>query len=164
MKIYILLDVYLNDEYHKDYVDSFDNADDVLKYIAENQSDGHKFEYIVKEFQDEPTNPLDYPWTVPTYPQPIEPMYPGQPTYPIITWRHLPCFNGGPCTNPQHDCIDCPWPYGDGGTYTSDGTGDASDLKLIRQHRTTSGTDSVSSATYTNTGEQVTLQANGQTE
>lgn len=161
MKIYILLDVYLNSEHHREFVDVFDSAEAVLKYISENQSDGHKFEYIVKEFQDKPTDLLDCPLTLPKTPQPLDPLKPND-TYPLgITWHLLPCMNGGPCTNPQHDCINCPWPYGDGGTYTSDGTGDASDLKLIRQHRTTSGTDSVSSATYANTGEQVTLQANG---
>lgn len=177
MKIYILLDVYLNSEYHREFVDVFDSAEAVLKYISENQSDGHKFEYIVKEFQDEPTNPLDYPWTTKPYPvddkHPLQPNKPWDkpadyPTVPFspITWHYPPCYFGGPCTNPQHDCINCPGLSGgsSGGTWTSDGTGDASDLKLIRQHRTTSGTDSVSSATYTNTGEQVTLQANGQTE
>lgn len=118
MKIYILLDEYLNSEHHCDFVDVFDSAEAVLKYIAENQSDGHKFKYEVREFNN-PTNPIDYPLTVPTYPKPIEPLYPGE-TYPLgITWSYPPCFNGGPCTNPHHDCINCPRPYGCGGTYSS---------------------------------------------
>lgn len=113
MKIYILLDEYLNSEYHRDFVDVFDSAEAVLKYIAENQSDGHKFKYEVREFNN-PTNPIDYPWTVPTYPNPIEPMYPKD-----ITLRYPPCFNGGPCTNPHYDCINCPRQYGYGGTFSS---------------------------------------------
>ena len=168
MKIYILLDVYLNSEHHREFVDVFDSAEAVLKYISENQSDGHKFEYEVREFHN-PTNPIDdYPWTLPKTPQPLDPIKPVD-TYPLgITWQWMPCMHGGPCTNPQHDCINCPWPYGNGGTYTTttDGTGDAEDLKITRKHVTTSGVDSVSSATYSNINEDVTvtLQANGQTE
>lgn len=114
MKIYVLLDEYLNSEHHCDFVDVFYNAEAVLKYIAENQSDGHKFKYVVKEFNN-PTNPIDYPWTV----KPIEPLYPGE-TYPLgISWSYPPCFNGGPCTNPHHDCINCPRPYGGGGAYST---------------------------------------------
>lgn len=66
MKIYILLDEYFNSEHHCDFVDAFDNAEAVLKYIAENQSDGHKFKYEVREFNN-PTNPIDYPCTNPHY-------------------------------------------------------------------------------------------------
>lgn len=29
-------------------------------------------------------------------------------SYHISTWP--PCFSGGPCTNPHHDCINCPRP------------------------------------------------------
>lgn len=31
------------------------------------------------------------------------------------------CFHGGPCTNPFHDCINCPRQFS-GGTITTDGT------------------------------------------
>lgn len=51
MKIYILLDTYLNMEQHCDFVDVFDDADELLKYIEEHQSDGHKFKIITREFQ-----------------------------------------------------------------------------------------------------------------
>lgn len=56
MKIYILLDEYLNSEHHCDFVDVFDSVETVLKYITENQSDGHKFKYEVREFSQ--TNPI----------------------------------------------------------------------------------------------------------
>lgn len=116
MKIYILLDEYLNSEYHRDFVDVFDSAEAVLKYISENQSDGHKFKYETREFQDPPTGiNIDYP-TITT------PIIPGE-TYPLdITWggyAYPQCFNGGPCTNPHHDCINCPRPHCGGGTYAT---------------------------------------------
>jgi hypothetical protein len=156
MKIYILLDVYLNSEYHREFVDVFDSAEAVLKYMSENQSDGHKFEYEVREFS-EPTNPLDYPWTLPKTPQPLDPIKP----WDGITWQWMPCMNGGPCTNPHHDCVNCPWPYTGGGTYTTntDITGNANDLNTIRAHRTTSGADSANPA-YGGIA-QTTVQAGG---
>ena len=116
MKIYILLDEYLNSEYHRDFVDVFDSAEAVLKYIAENQSDGHKFKIITREFQDPPTGiSIDYPNVMPIK----TPLTPGE-TYPLgITLNYPPCFSGGPCTNPHYDCINCPRPYGGGGTYST---------------------------------------------
>lgn len=116
MKIYILLDEYLNSEHHCDFVDVFDSAEGVLKYISEHQTDGHKLKYETREFQDHPTGiSIDYPNVIPLK----NPLTPGE-TYPLgITWSYPQCFNGGPCTNPQHDCINCPRPYGNGGTYSS---------------------------------------------
>lgn len=33
------------------------------------------------------------------------------------------CYNGGPCTNPFHDCINCPRQFsGNGTTFSTDGT------------------------------------------
>jgi hypothetical protein len=33
------------------------------------------------------------------------------------------CYHGGPCTNPFHDCIDCPRLFsGNGTTISTDGT------------------------------------------
>ena len=32
------------------------------------------------------------------------------------------CFHGGQCTNPFHDCINCPRIFGDGSWTTSDNT------------------------------------------
>ena len=121
MKIYILLDEYLNSEHHCDFVDVFDSAEAVLKYIAENQSDGHKFKYETREFQDPPTGiNIDYPSVTPVK----TPFTPGE-TYPLgITLNYPPCFNGGPCTNPHYDCINCPRPYGHGGTSFSSNSGD----------------------------------------
>ena len=116
MKFYVLLDEYLNSEYHSDFVEVFDSADAVLKYIEEHQSDGHKFKIITREFQDPHTGiNIDYPNIIPVK----TPLTPGE-TYPIgITYSYPPCFNGGPCTNPHHDCINCPRPYGGGGTYST---------------------------------------------
>lgn len=54
MKIYILLDTYLNMEQHCDFIDVFDDADELLKYIEKNQSDGHKFEIHTKEVKEHP--------------------------------------------------------------------------------------------------------------
>lgn len=35
-----------------------------------------------------------------------------------INYYEPPCFNNGPCTNPFHDCINCPRQFS-GGTYTT---------------------------------------------
>lgn len=117
MKIYILLDEYLNSEHHCDFVDVFDSAEAVLKYISEHQTDGHKFKYETREFQDQPTGiEIDYPTVTPIK----QPLTPGE-TYPRITWNDFacpPCFHGGPCTNPQHDCVNCPRQYCGGVTYS----------------------------------------------
>ena len=32
---------------------------------------------------------------------------------------HPTCFEGGPCTNPFHDCINCPRHFSSSGTYTT---------------------------------------------
>lgn len=42
----------------------------------------------------------------------IEPL-----TNPLGGWP--PCYIGGPCTNPHHDCINCPRPNTDGTWITS---------------------------------------------
>lgn len=36
----------------------------------------------------------------------------------IESW-HPSCYEGGPCTNPFHDCINCPHLSGGHGTWTS---------------------------------------------
>ena len=36
----------------------------------------------------------------------------------IIGNSHLSCFEGGPCTNPFHDCINCPRQGSTGGWST----------------------------------------------
>ena len=143
IKIYILLDEYLNSEYHTEFVEAFDNAEELARYMEDHQEDGHKFKIEIREFMEKdnsaPSSPWPWtpnqPWTVPSYPQPIDPLY---PQMPIITWQNLPCFNGGECTNPQRDCINCPHPYGTGQYRTTTSTGNANDIKLINEHRTTS--------------------------
>jgi len=43
----------------------------------------------------------------------------------IMSAPRLTCFEGGPCTNPFHDCVNCPQQTS-GGTYittTTTGTG-----------------------------------------
>ena len=113
MKIYILLDTYLNMEQHCDFIDVFDDADELLKYIEKNQSDGHKFEIHTKEVKEQPS-------VLPTSPQPLDPLKPGD-TYPLgITWGYS-CVKGGICIDPQHDCINCPRPYEDGETFATYG-------------------------------------------
>ena len=37
---------------------------------------------------------------------------------PIESW-HPSCYEGGPCTNPFHDCINCPRQFSSSGTYTT---------------------------------------------
>lgn len=32
------------------------------------------------------------------------------------------CYHGGPCTNPYHDCINCPRQFSGYGTISTDGT------------------------------------------
>lgn len=39
---------------------------------------------------------------------------------PTESW-HPACYEGGPCTNPFHDCINCPH-QSSGGTYTTSTT------------------------------------------
>lgn len=40
-----------------------------------------------------------------------------------ITQPPLDCYHGGSCTNPFHDCINCPRQFsGNGTTISSDGT------------------------------------------
>lgn len=43
------------------------------------------------------------------------------PAINIPTWTP-PCYIGGPCTNPQKDCINCPRKTTGGGFYTTSGT------------------------------------------
>lgn len=88
----------------------------IFELIDENEN-------LKKQLSEKETaNPFQWP----IYP-PYEPyIAPLQPTYPPQVWyqKNLsgPCFGGGQCTNPHHDCINCPSPYGQGGTYTSNGT------------------------------------------
>lgn len=53
MRIYIIIDEYLNNDYHYDFVDAFTDPEQALNYalnyISENQSDGHKLKCIIKE-------------------------------------------------------------------------------------------------------------------
>ncbi len=44
----------------------------------------------------------------------------------VPTWGP-DCFHGGPCTNPHHDCINCP--HLDGSTYCNVYTTDNSSTK-----------------------------------
>jgi hypothetical protein len=46
-----------------------------------------------------------------------------QPSVIPVIQNQLPCCTpGGVCTNPFHDCINCPKPWGDGGVITSTNT------------------------------------------
>ncbi len=49
MRLYIIIDEYLNGDYHQDFVDVFTDPEQALNYISENQSDGHKLKCIIKE-------------------------------------------------------------------------------------------------------------------
>ena len=49
MKLYIIIDEYLNYNYHQDFVDAFTDPEQALNYISENQSFGHKLKCIIKE-------------------------------------------------------------------------------------------------------------------
>lgn len=46
----------------------------------------------------------------------------------IVEYPHLSCYEGGPCTNPFHDCVNCPQRSG-GGRFvsTTQGTGNIND-------------------------------------
>ena len=59
---------------------------------------------------------------------------PNPPAINIPTWTP-PCYNGGPCTNPQMDCINCPMKTTGGEFSTSSGTSTAT------LHGNTSATD-----------------------
>ena len=43
------------------------------------------------------------------------------------------CFHGGPCTNPFHDCINCPRQFIGEWTTTSDGTVMKQDGTILHQ-------------------------------
>lgn len=52
-----------------------------------------------------------------------------QPVIPaIIESPRLSCFEGGPCTNPFHDCINCPRQTTGGGWSTTTVTTNNNDL------------------------------------
>ena len=52
-------------------------------------------------------------FTLPSYPS-----YPVLPTYPVI--QTIPCWaEGGHCSNPFHDCVNCPRNNGFGTTITT---------------------------------------------
>lgn len=84
MKVFIIIDEWQEYENHSDYCDCFANAEEALKYIADNQKDGHKLVVVEKEF-DDPYVPQYVPQYVPIcpcpqtptvpYPQPISPYY-----------------------------------------------------------------------------------------
>lgn len=38
---------------------------------------------------------------------------------PFVQWQPQCCEPNGVCTNPFHDCVNCPKQFGSGGTYTS---------------------------------------------
>lgn len=76
MKVYIIIDEYLDGERHSDYCDCFANAEEALKYIADNQQDGHKLVVIEKEFADPFVIPQYVPHYVPFCPYPQTPTEP----------------------------------------------------------------------------------------
>lgn len=88
------------------------------------------------------------PTYVPYYPySPYNP-YQTEPYRPLEVWYQKDggtggfpsCYSkDGVCTNPHHDCINCPWPYGRGGEYSY-----ATTLEHIEKNLSTT-TDSVSS-------------------
>ena len=105
-------------------------------------------EEILKMGQDKPQTTIPY---YPTYPYgPLT----TEPVKPLEVWYgkngtstgdyYPPCFSkDGICTNPHHDCIDCPHPYGSGTSYsftTNDYTSVNKDVKNFN--------DSVSSKDY----------------
>lgn len=60
---------------------------------------------VDKVFPIKEGEPLDKPFDNPFIPS-------GATTWP-------PCYVGDPCTNPHHDCINCPRPNVSGGTWTT---------------------------------------------
>ena len=56
-----------------------------------------------------------------------------QPVIPaIIDNSHLSCFEGGPCLNPFHDCVNCPRQT-TGGSWTSTRITSTTDSKENRE-------------------------------
>ena len=49
MKLYIIIDEFYNNDYHKDFVDVFTDPEKALEYISESQEDGHKLKCLIKE-------------------------------------------------------------------------------------------------------------------
>jgi len=46
------------------------------------------------------------------------------PNYPWVTYddKKGPCFDGKPCNNPFHDCVNCPGRWSTGGYWTTNTT------------------------------------------
>jgi hypothetical protein len=50
MKLYIIIDEFYNNDYHKDFVDVFTDPEEALMYISGNQqNDGHLLKCLIKE-------------------------------------------------------------------------------------------------------------------
>lgn len=81
MKVFIIVDEWQDYEDHSDYCDCFANAEEALKYIADNQQDGHKLVVIEKEFADSyvPQIAPIYPYCPYTPITPLSPYYHEQP-------------------------------------------------------------------------------------
>ena len=67
--------------------EAYKNQDEVVYENGKRDGEKEGYEKAMKEFKELPA--LTWP------PQPIQTYFP-------------PCYHGGPCTNPQHDCINCP--------------------------------------------------------
>lgn len=77
MKVYVIIDTWIDAVPHCDYIDCFLSAEDALMFVQSNRQDGHKLEVIVKEF-DNPCVPKD----TPLYPYcPFTPTTPTNPYY-----------------------------------------------------------------------------------
>ena len=88
MKIYIVTEKKVgNLEVHEEYLDCFDNAEECLDFVSRMQGEGRDVTIITKEFGG---------YTIPRVPDSI-----GGPVY-------QKCRTFDDCTNPLHDCINCP--------------------------------------------------------
>ena len=70
---------------------------------------------VERDEEDEKNKYVPCPWTTPYVPD-----------YPWVTYEDKtgPCFDGGPCNNPFHDCVNCPGRWNTGGQWTTNTTTD----------------------------------------
>lgn len=86
MKIYIVTEKKVgNLEVHEEYLECFDNAEECLDFVSRMQGDGRNVTIITKEFGG---------YTMPRIPE--------------GGGFNLKCRTLDDCTNPCHDCINCP--------------------------------------------------------
>ena len=111
-------------------------------------------EHVLEELKESPGDkqiplqpyPYTWPYTSPSPYKPFEVWY--EKNEPSNT---TPCFApNGVCTNPFHDCLNCPIQFGGGGnTYTSNGTSDSGWMNKTSQTISTTSKPNVNTPTIT---------------